>query len=113
MAVERQSLSRRYTLTQVSRYQKGNTSLDFKSMNVWQIYRQECGCLVLYARLSNTLLKDEESARDNHVLALNFATYSLIKINFTRRGLSAGYQPRPQVVDRGTTARYGGQLRYI
>ena len=25
-------------------------------------------------------------------------------------GLSAGYQPRPQVVDRGTTARYGGQL---
>jgi len=30
-----------------------------------------------------------------------------------RWGLSAGYQPRPQVVDRGTTARYGGQLRYI
>jgi len=28
-------------------------------------------------------------------------------------GLSAGYQLRPQVVDRGTTARYGGQLRYI
>jgi len=78
MAVERQSLSRRYTQTQVSRYQKGNTSLDFKSMNVWQIYRQECGCLVLYARLANTLLKDEESARDNHVLALNFAKYSLI-----------------------------------
>jgi len=31
----------------------------------------------------------------------------------TSWGLSAGYQPRPQVVDRGTTARYGGQLRYI
>ena len=27
--------------------------------------------------------------------------------------LAAGYQPRPQLVDRGTTARYGGQLRYI
>ena len=27
-------------------------------------------------------------------------------------GLAAGYQPRPQVVDRGTTTRYGGQLRY-
>jgi len=25
-------------------------------------------------------------------------------------GLAAGYQPRPQVADRGTTARYGGQL---
>ena len=26
-------------------------------------------------RLANTLLKDEESARDNHVLACNFAKY--------------------------------------
>jgi len=31
----------------------------------------------------------------------------------TRLGLAVGYQPRLQVVDRGTTARYGGQLRYI
>ena len=30
------------------------------------------------ARLDNTLLNDEESARDNHVLARNFAKYSLI-----------------------------------
>ena len=29
-----------------------------------------------------------------------------------RWGLAAGYQPRPQLVDRGTTTRYGGQLRY-
>ena len=28
-----------------------------------------------FARLANTLLKDEESARDNHVLAYNFAKY--------------------------------------
>ena len=27
-----------------------------------------------FARLANTLLIDEESARDNHVLACNFAT---------------------------------------
>jgi len=26
-------------------------------------------------RLANTLLKDEESARDNHVIACNFAKY--------------------------------------
>jgi len=32
---------------------------------------------------------------------------------FLLQYVSAGYQPRPQVVDRGTTARYGGQLRYI
>jgi len=31
-----------------------------------------------FARLANTLLKDEESARDNHVLAGNFAKYSPI-----------------------------------
>ena len=27
-------------------------------------------------------------------------------------GLAAGYQPRPHLVDRGTTTRYGSQLRY-
>ena len=31
-------------------------------------------------RLANTLLKDEESARDNHVFACNFAKYSPILI---------------------------------
>jgi len=33
-----------------------------------------------FARLANTLqLKDEESTRDNHVLACNFDKYLLIK----------------------------------
>ena len=40
-----------------------------KSVNIWQCYKQERGCLMHFARLANTLLKDEESARDNHVLA--------------------------------------------
>ena len=35
--------------------------------------------------MSSTLLKDEESARDNHVLACDFAKYSPILIFFTRR----------------------------
>jgi len=35
-----------------------------------------------FARLANTLLKDEESARDNHVFAGNFAKYSPILIFF-------------------------------
>jgi len=36
-----------------------------------------------FARLANTLLKDEESARDNHVLACNFAKYSpILKLFF-------------------------------
>jgi len=38
-----------------------------------------------FARLSNTLQKDEESTRDNHVLAYNFAKYSPILIVFTLR----------------------------
>jgi len=33
--------------------------------------------------LANTLLKDEESARDNHVLAGNFAKYPPILIVFS------------------------------
>ena len=35
-----------------------------------------------FARLANTLLKDEESARDNHVFACNFAKYPPILIFF-------------------------------
>jgi len=36
-----------------------------------------------FARLANTLLKDEESARYNHVVACNFAKYLLIEKIFT------------------------------
>ena len=35
-----------------------------KSVNIWQSYKQQRGCLMHFARLANTLLKDEESARD-------------------------------------------------
>jgi len=34
-------------------------------MNILQSYKQERGCLMHFAHLSNTLLKDEESAQDN------------------------------------------------
>ena len=55
------------------------------SVNIWQSYKQERGCLMHLAHLANTLLKDEESARDNHVFVCNFAKYSSIKKFFTRR----------------------------
>jgi len=42
-----------------------------KSVIIWQSYKQERDCLTHFARLANTLLKDEESARDNPVLACN------------------------------------------
>jgi len=41
-------------------------------------YKQERDCLMHFARRANTLLEDEESARDSHALACNFATYLLI-----------------------------------
>jgi len=44
-----------------------------KSVNIWQSYKQEGGCLVYFVRL----LKDEESARGNRVLVCNFAKYSI------------------------------------
>ena len=44
-----------------------------QSVNIWQSYKQERDCLVHFARLANTLLKDEESARDSHVPACTFA----------------------------------------
>ena len=43
-----------------------------------QSYKQERGCLMYFVRLVNTLLNDGESARNNHVLACNFAKYSPI-----------------------------------
>ena len=45
------------------------TEFFFKSVNIWQSYKQERGCLIHFARLANSVLKDEESVRDNHVLA--------------------------------------------
>jgi len=49
------------------------------SVNIWQSYKQERGCLMHFARLANTPLKDEESALDTHVFCLyNFAKYSPI-----------------------------------
>ena len=33
----------------------------FKSVNIWQSYKQERGCLMHFARLANTTLKDEET----------------------------------------------------
>jgi len=56
-----------------------------KSVNIWQSYKEEHGCLMHFACLANTLLKDEESARDNHVIDCIFAKYSPISIFFTRR----------------------------
>jgi len=50
----------------------------FKWVNNWQSYQQERVCLMHFARLVNTLLKDEESARENHALACNIAKYSPI-----------------------------------
>jgi len=44
-------------------------------MNIWRSYEQERDCLMHLVRLANTLLKVDESARDNHVLARNFAKY--------------------------------------
>jgi len=49
-----------------------------KSVNIWQSYEQERDCLVHFGNLANTLLQHEESARDNHVLARNFAKCSPI-----------------------------------
>ena len=34
----------------------------FKSVNIWQSYKQERNCLVHFVRLANTLLKDAVSA---------------------------------------------------
>ena len=58
----------------------------FKFVNIWQSCMQKRDCLVHFACLANALLKDEESARDNHVFACNlkfFQIFTDLKKSFT------------------------------
>ena len=48
-----------------------------KSVNIWQNYKQERGCLMHFVRLASTLLKDEESARDIDISQGSVATYAV------------------------------------
>ena len=50
-----------------------------KSVNSWQSYKQERGCLMHFLHLLAVWWPDAQNARDNHVLACNFEKYSLIK----------------------------------
>jgi len=49
-----------------------------KSVNIWQSYKQERGCLAHFLRLLAVWWSGTQSVRDNRILACNFATYSLI-----------------------------------
>jgi len=63
-----------------------------KSANIWQSHKQERGCVMHFVRLANTLLNDEESTRDNHVLACNFAKQSPInKCSLTDSAMNLSY----------------------
>ena len=62
---------------------------------MWQRYKQERGCLVHFVRLAtNALLKDNGSARDNHVLA----KYSPISNFFSTHRLSIDNPPHLKYV---------------
>ena len=56
-----------------------NELKNLKLVNIWQSYKQEDDCFVHFLRLLAALAK-RTSARDNHVLACNFARYSPILI---------------------------------
>jgi len=47
----------------------------FKSANLWQSYKQEGACIEHFVHLATTLVKDEESARDNHFIAFLLQIY--------------------------------------
>jgi len=50
-----------------------------------RLYGVDAPATIRFVRLANALLKDEESARDNHVLTCNFTKYSPIKKNCCHR----------------------------
>ena len=53
----------------------------FKSVNIWQSYKQERGCFMHFARMANTLLKDEESTRDDYILLVTLPNIYRLKKN--------------------------------
>jgi len=46
-----------------------------KSVNIWQSYKQECDSLLHFLCLLAVCWPGMQSARDNHVLACDFAKY--------------------------------------
>ena len=56
-----------------------------RSANIWQSYQQERDCLVHFLRLVAMCWPGAQSAWDNHVLACNFAKYSLTLFFFAHR----------------------------
>jgi len=55
---------------------------NLQSVNIWQNYKQYRGCLMHFLRLLAVCWLGEQSARDNHALACNFAKYLPIPIFF-------------------------------
>jgi len=56
----------------------------FKSVNIWQSYKQERDCFVHFLSLLAVCWPSAQSARDNHILACNFAKYSPILIFYSQ-----------------------------
>jgi len=55
----------------------------FKSVNIWQSYRQKRDCLVHFLCLLAVCWPGAQSAWDNHALTCNYAKYSPIKKHFS------------------------------
>ena len=60
----------------------------FKSVNIWQSYKQERDCLVHFLHRLAVCWPGVQSARGNHVFACNFADFSPIFNFFFTHGLS-------------------------
>jgi len=63
----------------------------FLNRSIWQSYKQERGwrgCLTHFAHLANTMLKDEESARDNHVMFVILPVICRFKKSLTESAIN-------------------------
>jgi len=60
-----------------------------KSVNIWQSYKQDRGCLMHFVRLANTPLKDETKLLTVCPVAINFAMQKVIVFDFTSTPLSS------------------------
>jgi len=60
----------------------------FKSVNIWQSYKQERGCLMHFVRLTNTLLKTGKSA----IISICDIQYNTIQYKICKAPCCRGFR---------------------
>jgi len=91
----------------VKTYHGSNTDDDA----TWAFIERFCNCMCSHIRIQIPHTLSSILAQRYRYVSVSNLTTILSTLYATCWGWAASYQPPPQVANRGTTFRYGGQLR--